>query len=317
MITDFKKTRKLFFEGTGTDIRGTAKTEDAIKLSGLDYEVVKQNLYLADGRKVEGKYATTRTDTNDVLGVVGNNYTVVQNREGFSFIDNIIGNGGADFEVAGCMYGGKQAFMLARTDPVRILDDDFDPYLLFLNSHDGSTPVKCMFTPVRVFCSNCFAIASERASVKFSIRHGSSVLDKLSIANTLMKSHTAYIDDISSDANVLATTRFTKDQFKDALFTLIKTTENASNKIKERAEIGRDELLRAYEQPDLNNFSDSAWRALQAVSDYASHYLPKRNTSNPFIYMQRVQNGEIAAMLGLMMAIIRKANPSISLSLNY
>jgi hypothetical protein len=45
--------------------------------------------------EVPDYYATIRTDTEQVLGVVGKEYKVVQNTEVFSFFDGVVG---------GCIY---------------------------------------------------------------------------------------------------------------------------------------------------------------------------------------------------------------------
>lgn len=309
--------RKSYFNDIGTQITGTQKTAEALKISGLDYQVEKKEIYLADGTLVKDKFATVRKDTNDILGVVGRNFNIVQNQQAFSFIDEIIGNGGADFETAGVIDNGRGAFVLAKTDPIQILDDPFDPYILFSNYHDGSGALKVMFTPIRVWCQNCLAVASKQASLKLSIKHSNQVMSKLQTASVVMKNHAVYIEDVKKDAEILAVTPFTREQFEDSLYKLIPTKEDATNTILSRAEDARVELLRAYDQADLQNFNNSAWKALQAVSDYASHYLPKRDTNNPLIYMQRVQNGEIAAMLGLMIAIVAAKNPALKLNLKY
>ena len=43
--------------------------------------------------EVPNRFATVRVDNNQVLGIVGNNYEVVQNIEGFEFIDDCLGDG--------------------------------------------------------------------------------------------------------------------------------------------------------------------------------------------------------------------------------
>ena len=192
--------RKSYFNDIGTQITGTQKTAEALKISGLDYQVEKKEIYLADGTLVKDKFATVRKDTNDILGVVGKNFNIVQNQQAFSFIDEIIGNGGADFETAGVIDNGRGAFVLAKTDPIQILDDPFDPYILFSNYHDGSGALKVMFTPIRVWCQNCLAVASKQASLKLSIKHSNQVMSKLQTASVVMKNHAVYIEDVKKDA---------------------------------------------------------------------------------------------------------------------
>ena len=96
-------------------------------------------------------------------------------------------------------------------------------------------------------------MARKRSSFSFSVRHCSTVKDKIYAANAIMKSHTAYISEVEKDANTLSTVRFTKDQFEDAIYKLIKVEADASNSVLERDEDARVQLMRAYEQDDLNN----------------------------------------------------------------
>ena len=158
--------RKVYFDELGNKITGCQKTAVALKLSGLDYKVEKKPVFLEDGKEIPDRFATVRSDNGLVLGVVGKDYCVLDNEEGFEFIDEIMGEGGADFETAGSWDKGKRAFIVAKTEPINICGDEFAPYILFTNSHDGSGSIKAMFTPVRVACNNALVLAEKQATVK-------------------------------------------------------------------------------------------------------------------------------------------------------
>src|SRR5690606_3463731 len=79
---------------------------ESLRYAGLDYTVEKRELMTFEtpgepsgedhGQQnpkiqVPGFYATVRTDTDEVLGVVGKDYQVIQNVEAFSFFDAIVG----------------------------------------------------------------------------------------------------------------------------------------------------------------------------------------------------------------------------------
>ena len=42
-----------------------------------------------------------------------------------------------------------------------------------------------------------------------------------------------------------------------------------------------EQMLKAYDQQDLANFNNTAWGAIQAASDVASHPMSWRNTKTP------------------------------------
>lgn len=291
-IAKFDANRKRYFDGAGNSVTGCVNANDALIAGGLNYTVEKQPLITGKGIIVPDKYATVRTDTNKVLGVVGKNYTIVQNEEGFAFIEDIIKEG-AQYECAGTYDDGKGSWICARTEPIKILDDSFDPYILFTNSFDGTGSIKAMFTPIRTFCSNCFINAERQASNKITIRHFKDAKDRLYIAKDTLLANSNYLNYIKSFSETMAVTTFTKSNFEDLCNILVPVDREASEAVKARAEESRNALMVAYNQDDLQNFNDTAYKALMAVSDFESHKEPARNTNNPSIYLKRVLSGMI------------------------
>ena len=106
----FFSVREKAWHGLGQIVQQYPTSAEAIKLAGLDYEVIKQPLYthppmgasgMLDELQGDGiirnkllvpdHFATMRTDNNTVFGVVGKDYQVVQNTEAFAFFDAIVG----------------------------------------------------------------------------------------------------------------------------------------------------------------------------------------------------------------------------------
>jgi len=56
--------------------------------------------------EVPNYYATVRADTDQVLGVVGKDYEIVQNKDAFTFFDAIVGGDGIMYETAGALGKG-------------------------------------------------------------------------------------------------------------------------------------------------------------------------------------------------------------------
>ena len=80
------------WHGLGTVVSEAPTSADALKLAGLDWDVVQEPLFLKDGIEVEGKKANVRSTDRTVLGVMGDHYKIVQNTEAFSFIDSLLDN---------------------------------------------------------------------------------------------------------------------------------------------------------------------------------------------------------------------------------
>lgn len=273
--------RKTYFDSIGSEIQNASSLENAIQLAGLDYTVEKQKIYTQQPIKGENgnsifvpipdTFATVRTDTGAALGIVKKNYQILQNHEAFDFMDSVIA-GGAKFETAGTFKKNEAAsFITCSTEPIKILDDEIAPYLLFMNSFDGTGSVRCMFTPIRIFCSNCLARAIKSAMNKIAIRHSTSMKERLESSKEILLQNTKYLEALKQEAEKLATTPFSKETFEALARELFPSQETDSNLIKIRNEAMIEQLLLAYSQPDLQNFNNTAYKVVQAVADFESH----------------------------------------------
>lgn len=75
----------------GERVDEALSSEDALKISGLDWMVNQDTIYTEKGLKVEGFKANVRSTDNKIIGVVSNLYKVVQNNEAFAFTDQLLG----------------------------------------------------------------------------------------------------------------------------------------------------------------------------------------------------------------------------------
>jgi phage/plasmid-like protein (TIGR03299 family) len=134
------------WHGLGTKLDGPVTSEEAIKAANLDWVVEKKPLVAYDGKHahpVGNRYAIVRKDCygqpKPVFGIVGADYTPLQNRDAFAFFDRIVGRGAAIYHTAGALGDGERVWMLAKLpNPIHVAGDDVtDKFLLLSNSHDG------------------------------------------------------------------------------------------------------------------------------------------------------------------------------------
>lgn len=138
-------------------------------------------------REVPNAYATYRSDINYPLGIVKDRYEPVQNVEAFDFFDGAIGENKAIWQTAGCFGMGERIFVSAKLpDTILVNGDPVDNYLVFTTSHDGSTGVKILFTPIRVICENTLNAAIRGAENYVSFRHTQSVHNNIDIAADIL-----------------------------------------------------------------------------------------------------------------------------------
>lgn len=180
-------TREKPWHGLGTRVEEAPSSEDALILAGLDWRVSQRPIMTEDGLEVPGFKVNLRENDRKILGVVTDRYKVVQNEEAFAFTDELLGEG-VRYETAGSLQNGKRVWLLARLpDDFVVSGDAIAPYLVFMNSFDGTGAIKVAMTPVRVVCQNTLNLALSTASRTWSAKHTGDISGKMDDArNTLI-----------------------------------------------------------------------------------------------------------------------------------
>lgn len=279
--------RNLYFEKIGTDVSGINSVKEVLKISNLDYTVESQNIYLKNGLVVPNKFANVRIDKNKILGVVGKNYKIVQNIEGFKILDEFIATG-FEFASAGAFNDGVGAFILLKQNGLNFGNDKFISYLLFTNNFDGSGTIKVEFTPIRESCNSVFLLLDKNIDTKISIRHCNQPKDQILTVNEIINSLNKYNKFLTKTINSLISRKSNIEDFNNILKEIIPIDDKMSNIIKLRAENTREDIKNIYNELLIE---DSAYKIVLAFANYESHRAPLRDTKNDYIYIDRVING--------------------------
>lgn len=194
----FSSVKQKAWHGLGQVVQDYPTSAEALKFAGLDYEVVKQDIYTtsynSDGqamdsnKRIKTHCSTMRPDTGDVLGIVGTDYEIVQNVDAFAFFDSIVGGEGIQYETAGALGKGERIFITAKLPGyIKVGNDDLiDQYLFLTTSHDGYGSITAAFTPVRIVCNNTLNAALRNHSNAIKIRHTANAKDRLEQAHKVM-----------------------------------------------------------------------------------------------------------------------------------
>jgi phage/plasmid-like protein (TIGR03299 family) len=268
--------REATWARTGVNITSANNIEEALKISGLDYAVEKQPIFLGAGNAIPDKFATVKAGTDEVFGIVGNNYTICQNYDAFDFVNYIEED--LQFVKAGETRTGL-IYVIARLPEQYVLGDKMAPYVIFQNGHNGNIPVRAAIAPLRIVCQNQFNIAFKNSDNTVRIRHASTLDTRLANAREVLKTTASYMDTFRKVADELATTSIKGLEFKivDTFFELPETSNIAAI---ERVERKRHALLRAYSEDDNANFRGTAWGMVNAYTDFVTHQEPGRYTDN-------------------------------------
>jgi phage/plasmid-like protein (TIGR03299 family) len=183
---------ELPWHGLGKNVPRHVTSEGMLKAANLDWEVRKvpatgsRIVKRRRGEAIHDRYFVERDcvaeeTVRPVLGVVGAQYELLQNREAFSFFDPFLEPGHAGYETAGALGNGDRVWVQVRVgDPIFITEDDrIDRFILLSNSHDGRGALSLRFTPVRVVCNNTLNLALKDGEHVVNLRHSKKMRERL------------------------------------------------------------------------------------------------------------------------------------------
>lgn len=216
--------RETPWHGLGTMVLEAPTSAEALTLAGLDWNVIQRPIETEDGIPIPGFKANLRETDEKVLGVVTDRYKVVQNTDAFSFTDSLLGEG-VTYETAGSLQEGRRTWLLAKLPQRYIISgDEITPYLVFMNSHDGTGSIKAAMTPIRVVCQNTLNLALSTAKRYWSTNHTGNIRGKMEDAKYTLLYADKYMAELGRTIDSLNRMKLSDKQvyeYIDALFPLL------------------------------------------------------------------------------------------------
>lgn len=272
------------WQKVGRSIDRAGDSIAALRRASLDWSVKELPIELSrpfhENRIIRTHKAIVRADNEEVLGVVGARYQPIQNTDAFRFLDSIVGERLASFETAGELHGGKVVWLLLRIPSelrVRGTDDVVEPYLLCINSHDGTRAFRVFNTAVRVICQNSLTMALRTAGgAGLALRHTESALCRIEEARRTLGIATRQYAQLNTEMNRLAATRITEIRAK-AYFQLV-WPDNPEVEDSTRTRSVRERMLENFQREgeQMPKLAGTAWLAYNAVSHYTDWERPTR-----------------------------------------
>ena len=263
--------REVPWHGMGTCVQTAPDSKTALITAGLDWKVVKKDVYV-DNILADGYKANIRDSDNSILGIVTDRYKIVQNDDAFAFVDNLVDGSNTTYETAGSLRNGKTVWMLAKMPDEKILGDDIEQYLCFTNTHDGTGSVKVFFTPIRVVCANTLSAAIESAPRSWYATHTGNIQGKLHEAQETLFRAEACMKALKTDADELVKKKFSDLQIASMINQLFpEVTSDMSERQKENIMTMKKKFITCYNMDDLQNFKGTGWGFVNAAADYAAH----------------------------------------------
>jgi phage/plasmid-like protein (TIGR03299 family) len=269
---------------------------------GLDWEAQKRQLFReVDGNKIPANaWEVVRISDGTVLAnMVGERYTILQNREAFEWFRPFLDAKEALLHTAGALFGGSRIWILAKLnrDPMEISAGDIvEKYILLSHSHDGSLAVRAGFTPIRVVCWNTLSMAhSNTASKLIRLKHSKNVHQNLDNLREIMNTVNAEFEATAEQYRLLASKSINQNDLRKYVKKVFgveaddsviwpngERTKLMKAECSERQKNILEEVMAYMDKGKGNNLPSvkgTYWAAYNSVTEYLS-YVNGRNEDN-------------------------------------
>lgn len=263
------KTAEEVMAASGLNWR-VAKCKLVAKMPMLEINNINDGFYHNGNNYVEceNAFATYRTDCNIPLGIVKERYTPVQNSEAFSFFNNAIGKNKAVWQTAGFFGNGERIFVSVKLPKNIFVDDDvIENYLVFTTSHDGTSGVKILFTPIRIVCENTLNAAINNSTNYISFRHTKSIYDNLDIASEILNICDNRVICLQEQFNKMKNTIISDDKAQE-IFAKVIFTEDEQLRIKNTGHTIKQIVTRDWRAIDDSQVSMKKVNTIAEINNY-------------------------------------------------
>jgi phage/plasmid-like protein (TIGR03299 family) len=300
-VASFASFREPAWHNLGTVFDTEKNTSEMLAAANLNgWNVRLEDLEIPSSLVSDKQYQyvvrTNPTDKSqtDVLGIVGERYTPLQNEELFAFGDNIL-DGGGRWETAGSLKGGRVVFGSLALERETVLDpngvaDKVKTYLLINTSHDGSIAIQASITPVRVVCANTLNVALNRTKKKdgvkqsFKIRHTQTANGKVAVARQALGMANSYMDEFDKMAHAMIQKEISAKDFNDIILAAYPKpeldTKGAIKKWENKVNMINDIYTGEYN----GMISGNAWGAFNALTERLDWYRSSRSANGESMF---------------------------------
>jgi len=291
---------------------------ETLEATGLNWTVAKEEMYLGNSKAIKDKFAVVRSDNQEPIGVVGNSYEFLQNKDAAQMVVETINGSFNKDDVfnhpwdntgesgslgsfgnigGGSLKGGRAIFLQIELEKAFIGKSDINRYITVTNKHDGSGSVGFGSTNQVVCCANTFAMANKFLS-KF--RHSSSLQQRLDEAMELYKAALTHEERQMEVFEQAANTKFDKHHIEDIVKSVFGVTTDVKKEDVSTRKLNSIKKFSDDVMTSINEQGETLWALFNAATRYTNHSTNRRNKTESLIFGADAQIAEKAykTMLG-------------------
>ena len=182
----FFSLRESAWHGLGQVVQAPVSDDKVLELAGLGWQVEKQPLYRSDMTPITDHVAIVRMDTQKTLGIVGKDFTPIQNDYLINWFRALDGFADVTIETAGALGDGETVWVLARCKGLHfdLGGDEHQGFMSMTNGHAGNRKLMLTPTMIRQVCANTTRMITQQkrentVASGWELRHTANIVDNL------------------------------------------------------------------------------------------------------------------------------------------
>jgi phage/plasmid-like protein (TIGR03299 family) len=246
-------------------------------MNDLNWSTEKRPLYYQNDKgefvSIDSHVAVVRTDRDYVLGLVSNNFGLVQNDELMSLVAPFIEEGLLTLENSGYLANGKKIYIQAQlNEEFKVLGEDYRSYITLLNHHTGRGSLSIGVTTVRVICENSFALAGSLLTERY--RHNWNIGEKIVESTTIRDYVNSRMGAFAEQMNQLQSIPCSVAEYVNYLERLFNKSQTEIKHLDDFTDI-------FVGKTGMGTLGRTRYDAFNSITEFVSHY---SNSNDKFKY---------------------------------
>lgn len=276
------------WHGLGEELKQDATIEEWIEAASMGWDIIDTpvRFNLPDGKvsTYPNKRVLYRNDTMNPLGIVGDDFKIVQPREVVEFFRDLVEIHDMKLSVAGVLFNGKRFWATAETGRVAevLPGDEVRGQLLLMTGADGTLATSAKFVSTRVVCNNTLRLAINEEGGRQVRKTHRTLFDAQEVKIDLGLIDGTW-DKYITDMKKLTTIKMSDDKAKEFFTKLIKRPKIDDMEVSKTTQKTVDELMyRLRHGLGAESGRGTAWNVLNAVTEKYTHGTARRNKDVQF-----------------------------------
>lgn len=252
----------------------TRDVGEAREAGNHNFEVIKEDLFTADGMLIPDHVAVLNQKTGSYLGTVGRGYEPVQPKTFYELADEFIISTGATINgIINLKNGSTMGLMFHLAEREYIDGDPISLNFIMLNGFDGWQGLSGFAPTHRIACLN----VCNASNKVYNLKHTKNILNRVTVIKNMLKYYHNEIASFDDKMKHLVAHQMNQDEAINWFRSLFPkpTSDTSQTRLNNKITVFID-CLRNGRGSNIPGVRGTSYGAFQALTEYINHHRSTR-----------------------------------------